>query len=46
MGPTGARVCENAHNSEYSTEETDRASSFLSRVTMLRLHVTEASPQN
>ena len=23
VGPTGARMCENAHNSEYSTEETD-----------------------
>ena len=45
-------MCENAHNSEYSTEETDRCnfpsssilitSSFLSRVTALRLRVTEA----
>ena len=52
MGPIGARMCENAHNSEYSTEETDRCdfpsssilitSSFLSRVTTLRLRVTEA----
>ena len=24
VGPTGARMCENAQNSEYSTEETDR----------------------
>ena len=24
VGPTGARMCESAHNSEYITEETDR----------------------
>ena len=52
VGPTGARMCENAHNSEYSGEETDRcdfpsssiliASSFLSRSTTLHLRVTEA----